>query len=336
VTSPAQTEPRPLLVPDAEATYRLMLTIREFEEQCYQLFVRNLIHGTMHLGIGQEGIAAGVEAALRPDDYVLSTYRGHAHVIGRGADLAACMGEMFGREIGLCKGKGGSMHLTSVEHGALGSYAIVGAHLPIGCGTAWSSKLRGTDQVTVCFFGDGATNIGTFHEALNLAAVWKLPVLFICENNQYMEYTPIHSVTAVEHPAADRAAAYGLPSILVDGNDVEAVYRVAQAAVDRARAGEGPSIIEADTYRHSGHSRTDPAKYRPEGELEARMLRDPIPAYRQRMLENGWSETQVTEIEDRVVTEMQQAVEQALASPPPDASEVFTDVYCKDETTWRR
>jgi pyruvate dehydrogenase E1 component alpha subunit len=324
-----------LLIPDPEATYRLMLRIRHFEERAYQLFLQNLIHGTMHLGVGQEGVAAGVEAALRPDDYVLSTYRGHAHVIGRGAPLDACMGEMFGREIGLCKGKGGSMHLTSVEHGALGSYAIVGAHLPIGCGTAWSSRLRGTDQVTVCFFGDGATNIGAFHEALNLAAVWKLPVIFVCENNLYMEYTPISAVTAVPHPGADRAPGYGLPSLLVDGNDVEAVYTLTREAVGRARAGEGPSLIEALTYRHKGHSRTDPARYRPADEVEQWMARDPVPSFRQRMALAGWEESTLSAIEQEVVEEVEEAIQCALASPPPDPSEMETDVFCGSETRWR-
>lgn len=326
---------QPLHVPDAEATYRLMYRIREFEERAYQLFLENLIHGTMHLGVGQEGVAAGVEAALAPDDYVLSTYRGHAHVIARGAALDASMGEMFGREIGLCKGKGGSMHLTSVEHGAMGSYAIVGAHLPIGCGTAWSSKLRGTDQVTVCFFGDGATNIGTFHEALNLAVVWKLPVIFVCENNHYMEYTPIGAVTAVEHPAADRAAAYGLPSVIVDGNNVDAVYSVAAEAAEKARKGDGPSLIEALTYRHRGHSRTDPGRYRPEDEVAQWMGRDPVIAFRRQLLANGWDESRLDAIDQEVVAEVDSAVERALASPPPDAAELFTDVYCGSDTSWR-
>ena len=175
------------------------------------------------------------------------------------------------------------MHLTSVEHGAMGSYAIVGAHLPIALGAAWSAQYRKSGQVAVCFFGDGTTNIGAFHEALNMAAVWKAPVVFVCENNQYMEYTPIGDVTAVERPAADRASAYGLEPIVVDGNDVEAVYEVARTAIDRARAGDGPSLIEALTYRHGGHSRADPGKYRPDDEVAAWKARDPIPAYRARL-----------------------------------------------------
>ena len=179
------------------------------------------------------------------------------------------LGELMQRDNGLMRGKGGSMHLTSAEHGVMGSYAIIGAHLPIACGAAWRAQYKGAKDVSVCFFGDGTTNIGAFHEALNFAAVWKLPVIFVCENNLYMEYTPIGDVTAVPHPAADRASAYGLERIVIDGNDADVVYRTAQAAFDKARAGEGPSLIECLTYRHSGHSRADPAKYRPEGELDA-------------------------------------------------------------------
>ncbi|MGH2449269.1 MAG: thiamine pyrophosphate-dependent dehydrogenase E1 component subunit alpha [Chloroflexota bacterium] len=329
-----QAQPKAFSLPDPLATFRLMLVIREFEERAYQLFLQNLIHGTMHLGVGQEAIAAGVEGALRPDDYVLSTYRGHAHVIARGAPLDASMGEMFGREIGLCKGKGGSIHLTSVEHGAMGSYAIVGAHLPIGCGTAWSSKLRGTDQVTVCFFGDGATNIGTFHEALNLAAVWKLPIVFVCENNLYMEFTSIDNVTPVPHPAADRASAYGLEPIVIDGNSVEEVFETATKAVERARSGAGPSLIEALTYRHKGHSRTDPARYRPEGELDEWLARDPIPAFRDRLANAGYDTSDLEKIESGVASEVTEAVERARSSSPPDPTETFTDVYAEDTTTW--
>ena len=217
--------------------YRTMVECRYFEVRAQELFFEGLVRGTTHLGVGQEAVAAGVAAAMRSDDYTFCTYRGHNHTLARGVPMAPIFAELFGRGTGLLGGKGGSMHLTSVEHGAMGSYAIVGAHLPIALGAAWSAQYRGSGQVAVCFFGDGTTNIGAFHEALNMAAVWKAPVVFVCENNQYMEYTPIGAVTAVEHPAADRAAAYGLESILVDGNDVDAVYEVARKAVDRARAG---------------------------------------------------------------------------------------------------
>jgi pyruvate dehydrogenase E1 component alpha subunit len=227
------------------------------------------------------------------------------------------------------------MHLTSVEHGAMGSYAIIGAHLPVACGAAWSSQYRGTDQVTVCFFGDGTTNIGTFHEALNFAVIWKLPVVFVCENNLYMEYTPIGTVTAVERPAADRAAAYGLPPIVVDGNDADEVFRVASRAFARARAGEGPSLIEALTYRHSGHSRADPAQYRPAGELERWLERDPIKIYRGRMLANGFAEPDLRGIEQDTERRVDEATETAKASPPPALSVIERDVWADGGAAWR-
>jgi pyruvate dehydrogenase E1 component alpha subunit len=227
------------------------------------------------------------------------------------------------------------MHLTSVEHGAMGSYAIIGAHLPIAVGAAWSAQYRGTDQVAVCFFGDGTTNIGAFHEALNMAQVWKLPVVFVCENNLYMEYTPIGDVTAVENPAADRASAYGLESIIVDGNDADAVYRVAQTAFAKARAGDGPSLIEAKTYRHSGHSRADPGDYRPDGELDAWLKRDPIPMYRQRLLDFGIAEAAVAGMEEDVLRRVDEATEEAKASPPPSPDVIATDVWADGGSAWR-
>src|SRR5436190_20910600 len=232
------------------AIYRTMLECRAFETRAQELFFEGLVRGTTHLGIGQEAVAAGFAAAMRADDYTFCTYRGHNHTLARGVPMAPIFAELFGRGTGLLGGKGGSMHLTSVKHGAMGSYAIVGAYLPIALGAAWSAQYRRSGQVAVCFFGDGTTNIGAFHEALNMAAVWKAPVVFVCENNQYMEYTPIGDVTAVAHPAADRASAYGLESILVVGNDVDVGHATARAAVGRARAGEGPSLIEALTYRH--------------------------------------------------------------------------------------
>ena len=253
--------------------YRLQVELRYCEKRAYDLFLQNLVKGTSHLSLGQEAIAAAFGVAMRPDDWTFCTYRGHAHTLARGASMTGVLGELMGRECGLLGGKGGSMHLTDVAKGAMGSYAIVGAHLPVAAGAAWSAQYRGTEQVAVCFFGDGTANIGAFHEALNLAAVWKLPVVFVCENNLYMEYTPIGAVTAVKHPAADRASAYGLEPIVVDGNDADEVYLTAVKHMNRARKGGGPALIEAMTYRHSGHSRADPAKYRPEGELEVRYLR---------------------------------------------------------------
>lgn len=259
--------------------YRTQVALRLFENRAYDLFLENFVKGTSHLSIGQEAIAAGVAEALRPDDWTFATYRGHAHTLARGVPMTPVFAELMGRANGLMAGKGGSMHLTSVEHGVMGSYAIIGAHMPIANGAAWSAQYRGTEQVAVCFFGDGTVNIGAFHEALNFAAIWSLPVVFICENNLWMEYTRTSDVTAVANPAADRANAYGLESIIVDGNDADAVYEVALTAVERARAGGGPSLIEAKTYRHGGHSRADPGKYRPDEELAEWIAKDPIPRY---------------------------------------------------------
>src|SRR5580658_11389910 len=256
--------------------YRSQFALRKFEERAYDLFLESYVKGTSHLSIGQEAIAAGFAAAMRPTDWTFATYRGHAHTLARGVAMTPVFAELMGRTNGLMAGKGGSMHLTSVDHGVMGSYAIIGAHLPIACGAAWRAQYKGEKDVSVCFFGDGTTNIGAFHEALNFAVVWKLPVIFVCENNLYMEYTPISDVTAVKSPAGDRAAAYGLPRIVIDGNDADVVYRTATAAFEKARVGEGPSLIECMTYRYSGHSRADPAKYRPEGELEKWKERDPI------------------------------------------------------------
>src|SRR5258707_6943555 len=266
------------------ALYRTQVVLREAEQRAFDLFLQNLVKGTSHLSLGQEAVAAGFAVAMQPGDLSFCTYRGHAHTLARDVPVEQVLGELMQRDNGLMRGKGGSMHLTSVERGVIGSYAIIRAHLPIACGAAWRAQYKGHKDVSVCFFGDGTTNIGAFHEALNFAAVWKLPVIFVCENNFYMEYTPISAVTAVEHPAADRASAYGLPSIVVDGNDADAVYKVASDALAKARAGGGPSLIEAMTYRHSGHSRADPGKYRPEGELEAWPLRDPLIMYRERLL----------------------------------------------------
>src|SRR3954464_2698144 len=233
------------------ALFRSMMVIRLAEQRAYDLFLQNLVKGTSHLSLGQEAIAAGFAEAMQPGDLSFCTYRGHAHTLARGVPVEKVLGELMQRDNGLMRGKGGSMHLTSVEHGVMGSYAIIGAHLPIACGAAWKAQYKGTGEVAVCFFGDGTTNIGAFHEALNFAVVWKLPVIFVCENNLYMEYTPIKDVTAVEHPAADRAAAYGLPRIVIDGNDADAVYRAARDAYQKARAGAGPSRIGCMTYRHT-------------------------------------------------------------------------------------
>ena len=316
------------------ALYRSLSEIRWFEQRAYDLFLQNLVKGTSHLSLGQEAVAAGFGHAMREDDLTFCTYRGHAHTLVRGAPMTGLMAELLGRDNGVLAGKGGSMHLTSVEHGAMGSYAIVGAHLPIAAGAAWSSMERGTGQVTVCFFGDGTTNIGAFHEALNLAAVWGLPVVFVCENNLYMEYTPIASVTAVEHPAADRASAYGLEPLIVDGNDVDEVYGIATACIERARAGEGPSMIEAKTYRKGGHSRADPGKYRPEDEVRSWLARDPLDLYRTRLQGLGLGD-EVDEIDAEVRAAVDRATEEAKAGATPAEELVFTDVWADGGSQWR-
>ncbi len=315
--------------------YQTMTRIRQFEKRAHDLFLQNLVKGTTHLGTGQEAVAAGVAAAMRADDYTFVTYRGHNHVLARGTAMTPVMAELLGRENGLMQGKGGSMHLLDVSRGVLGSYAIIGAQLVIANGTAWSAQYRGTGQVTVCFFGDGATNIGAFHEALNLAAVWALPVVFICENNRYMEYTAIETVTAVKNPAADRAAAYDLAPQIVDGNDVEAVYAMAGAAIEKARHGGGPSLIEALTYRHGGHSRADPGKYRPDEEIAEWMARDPIPAYRRVLITRGVDEAALDRIDAEAKAAVDLATEEAKAGAEPRLELAFTDVWSDGGWDWR-
>jgi pyruvate dehydrogenase E1 component alpha subunit len=315
--------------------YEQMVVIRRTEQAAHDLFLSGLVKGTTHLAAGHEAVAVGASAALRPDDYVFATYRGHHHAIARGATPEECLAELMSRATGICKAKGGSMHLTKAAAGMLGSYAIVGSHLPIAAGAAWSASLRGSEQLAVAFFGDGATNIGAFHEALNLAAVWRLPVLFVCENNLYMEYTPIASVTAVANPAADRAPAYGIPADLIDGNDVLAVRDCVAAAAKRARAGDGPSLIEARTYRHFGHSRADPATYRPEEEVKAWLERDPLDLARARLDELGVSKEQILAADERAESLVADAVAAAKAAPPADPAEALTDVWADGGAEWR-
>jgi acetoin:2,6-dichlorophenolindophenol oxidoreductase subunit alpha len=295
--------------------YRMQVEIRETEQRAHDLFLQNLVKGTSHLSLGQEAVATGFAAAMRQGDLSFCTYRGHAHTLARGVPIAKVLGELMLRDIGLMRGKGGSMHLTSIDHGVMGSYAIIGSHLPIACGAAWRAQYKGDKDVSVCFFGDGTTNIGAFHEALNFAVVWKLPVVFVCENNLYMEYTPIADVTAVPHPAADRAAAYGLPSIVI--------------------AGGGPSLIECMTYRHSGHSRADPAKYRPEGELERWKERDPLKIYRARLKQFGIGEEEIVRIETDVKRRVDEATEECKAAPLPPADILTKDVYADGGFAWR-
>jgi pyruvate dehydrogenase E1 component alpha subunit len=319
--------------------YRKLQEMRRFEKRAYDLFLRQLVKGTSHLSLGQEAIAAGFGAAMRADDYTFATYRGHAHTLARGVPMTPVLAELLGRGNGLMAGKGGSMHLTSVEHGMMGSYAIVGAHLAIANGAAWSAQYRGSGQAAVCFFGDGTTNIGAFHEALNYAAVYRLPTVFVCENNLYMEYTPISAVTAVARPAADRASAYGLEPVVVDGNDADEVYLAATAALDRARAGDGPSLVEAVTYRHGGHSRADPGKYRPAGEVEAWLAHDPLALYRARLerlgADLGIDAADLDVMDKEVAAAVDRATEEAVAGPAPDLASAYADVWADGSSDWR-
>jgi TPP-dependent pyruvate/acetoin dehydrogenase alpha subunit len=316
--------------------YRKLHELRQFGKRAHDLFLQNLVKGTTHLSLGMEAVATGFGAAMKPGDYTFATYRGHAHSLARGVDPGEALAELLGRANGVLGGKGGSMHLTDAEKGMMGSYAIIGAHLCIANGAAWSAQVRGTDQVAVAFFGDGTTNIGAFHEALNMASVWNLPVVFVCENNLYMEYTPIDLVTAVDHPAAGRAASYGLDSIVVDGNDPDAVYVAASEAFSRARAGEGPSLIEAITYRHGGHSRADPGKYRPPDEVDAWVKdRDPIPMYHGRLLSVGVPEVKLTTIQQEVAQAIDAATEFAKSGPEPGEDALLTEVYADGGSRWR-
>jgi len=315
--------------------FRLLTLLRQAEQRAFDLFLQNQIKGTSHLSLGQEAVAAGAAAAMRPGDLSFCTYRGHAHTLARGVPVEKVLGELMGRDNGLMRGKGGSMHLTSVEHGVMGSYAIIGAHLPIACGAAWRAQYKGHSDVSVCFFGDGTTNIGAFHEALNFAAWLKLPVVFVCENNLYMEYTPIAEVIPVQHPAADRAAAYGLERIVIDGNDADVVYTTLSRAYARARAGEGPSLVECLTYRYSGHSRADPAKYRPPGELERWKALDPVKQYRERLLSLGVQDAALASIEAEAGRVVDAATKACQAAPPTSPDILFTDVYADGGSAWR-
>lgn len=304
-----------------------MLEIRCFEEKVYDLYGQNLVPGTIHLYAGQEAVAVGVCANLREDDYITSTHRGHGHCIAKGAQLNRVMAEILGKKTGYCKGKGGSMHIADFSSGMLGATAVVGAGLPIAAGAGLSIKLRKTDQVVACFFGDGASNQGTFHEAINMASIWNLPVLFVCENNLYAMGTHQTIVMTIEN-IADRAVAYGIPGVVADGNDVLAVYEAAHEAVDRARKGKGPTLIECKTYRHKGHSRFDPATYRPKEEVEKWMKRDPIAQFKARLIEmKTLTEEEVNKIEQEVTATVDDAVKFAVESPHPAPEEALENVF---------
>ena len=305
---------------------RAMLEIRLFEDACHRLVAKGLVRGSTHLGQGQEAVAVGACRALREGDTMTCTYRGHAAVLAQGAPLDRAFGEILGKAEGLCGGKGGSMHLTDVSVGAMGSFAIVGAHLPITCGFALAARQQGRGAVSLCFFGDGSTNIGAFHESLNLASVWRLPVVFVCENNLYGEYSPLAATTPIER-LADRADSYGMAKLVVDGNDLLAMRAAVEEAAVRARDGGGPTLVEALPYRHKGHSRSDPATYRPEGELEAWLERDPIPRYEQALLVAGVAQDAIDAVRASVEVTVEQALERAQAWPDPAPEARFEHVY---------
>ena len=307
--------------------YKRMLEIRFFEEKVFDLYAQNLVPGTIHLYLGEEAVAVGVCSLLRKDDYITSTHRGHGHCIAKGAELKRTMAEILGKKTGYCKGKGGSMHIADFSMGMLGATAVVGSGLPIAVGAGLSAKLRKTDQVVACFFGEGASNQGTFHESINMASTWKLPVIFVCENNLYAMGTRQSRVMNIEN-IADRAVAYGIPGAVVDGNDVLAVYETTQKAVERARKGEGPTLIECKTYRHKGHSRVDPAKYRPKEEVEEWLAKDPIKRFKEKLLQtNTLTEAEVQQIEKEVSAEIEEAAKFAVESPYPAPEEALEDVY---------
>jgi TPP-dependent pyruvate/acetoin dehydrogenase alpha subunit len=306
--------------------YRRMWLIRAFEERAIELFTAGELPGFIHSQIGQEAVCVGACANLRPDDYLTTTHRGHGDLIAKGARLDRMMAELFAKETGYCRGKGGSMHIADFSLGVLGANGIVGAGLPIATGAALSAQLRGTDQVALSSFGDGATNIGAFHEALNLAAVWQLPVVFLCQNNEYAESTPRLAHQRVAN-VADRAAAYGMPGAVVDGMDVVAVHGVVREAVERARAGGGPTLVEAKTYRFLGHYVGDTDVYRTKEEVAEWRERDPILAFRAKLAGDGVLSPGDDEVEAEARAAVEEAVEFARRSDPAPVAAAFEDVY---------
>jgi acetoin:2,6-dichlorophenolindophenol oxidoreductase subunit alpha len=295
--------------------YGRMYLIRLFENAMHRLFLAGEVHGTTHLSAGQEAVAVGVCLALRPDDYAAGTYRGHGHALAKGTSPTSLLAEMLGRDSGVCGGRAGSMNVVDLEHGLIGCYGIVGGSIAATLGAALSGKRQ--NRVAVAFFGDGAVNQAYFHECLNMAKVFSLPAIFVCENNFYGEFTPMASVTAGSE-IAGRARAYDMPSAVVDGNDLWAVYAAAASAVEQARGGGGPTLLECQTYRHYGHSKSDPAPYRPKAEVEEWLARDPLKVARARLLEESVTEEEIAVEEEKASALIDQAVADALAAPYPD------------------
>ncbi len=307
----------------ARSMYTGMFKIRRFEEEVFEFYKSGLMPGLAHLYIGEEAVAVGACAAIRPDDYLSSTHRGHGHLVARGADTKKMMAEILGRRDGYCRGKGGSMHIMDMSLGILGANGIVGGGIPIATGAGYSCKYRGTDQVVLCFFGDGASNEGTFHESLNMAAAWDLPVVYIIENNLYGITVNIDRVTR-EHDLARRAVGYGIDGFTIDGNDVELVYETVSRAVEHARQGKGPTLIECKTYRQHGHNGNDNGAYRAPGELEYWKSRDPIRLFEEK---GCLSEAVRQELRDAVEKEIREACEFAQASPYPGPEELMRDIF---------
>ena len=308
---------------------RRMYLIRRFEEGAEDSYMRGLIHGTMHLSIGQEASAMASCMDLTDDDKITSTHRGHGHCIAKGADVGRMFAEFFGKETGYCHGRGGSMHIADVKTGNLGANGIVGGGLPIAVGAALTAKRLGRSDVTVCFFGDGANNEGAFHEALNMAAVWKLPVVFVCENNRYGMSTPAAYATAVRN-IAERAVAYSMPGVTVDGNDFSAVAEAVHTAVGRARAGDGPSLVENLTYRWRGHSKSDRNRYRTKEEIEEWMARDPLARFRAELIAHGiLDEAGADAVAQAAVSAVEAGIAFAKASPSPAITDVTRYVYAE-------
>ena len=307
--------------------YRQMVQIRRFEEELFRLFLKRPMPGSMHQYIGQEAVAVGVCAHLAKEDYVTSTHRGHGHCIAKGVEIKAIMAEMFAKKTGCCKGMGGSMHIADFGVGMLGANAIVGAGIPIATGAGWSCKVRYPGRVSVAFFGEGAANEGAFHEGINLAAVWKLPVVFVCENNLY-NFSVHYKKTMLLDNIADRAVAYGIPGQVADGMDILAVYGAAGEAIKRARQGDGPTLLECKTYRFMGHSRFEPAGYRPKEEVEEWKKRDPLAMFRQGLLKSlKVSEAEFEEIDRAVAKEIEEAVAFAEQSPDPEPDDYARYIF---------
>jgi pyruvate dehydrogenase E1 component alpha subunit len=307
--------------------YRKVLEIRQFEQRVNDLFLQGVVPGTLHLYTGQEAVAVGVCANLRKEDFIVSTHRPHGHYIAKGGNMEKIMAEILGKETGCCRGKGGSMHVCDFSMGVPPAIAIVAANVPIAAGMALSYKLKGTDQVVACFFGDGAVNHGAWHEGVNIAAIWKLPVIFVCENNLYAASTHITKTLPLER-IADRAKAYGIPGVVVDGNDVLVVFNAVREAVERAKRGLGPTLIECLTYRHGGHSRGDPGTYRPKEEVKQWLEKDPVARFKTKLLERGFmTEKEATLIEGEVALKIDQATKYAKESSFPTPASALEDVF---------